>query len=239
MKNPITVLLLVLAAAGAVMAFKQQSALSNEAPSESTPEAFVTSETATTTPPQIPENGVLVTYFTTDARCPSCVQIERMTRDTMKTHFKDELANGSVVFRTANVDRPENRHFIRTYELVSKTVVVSHRENNQEVRWEPLQDVWRLLGNAENIALGLAAAPTLSHGLQQTVAPFIGPLLTFAIYGIATALPVGVLAMCIALGLKATGTILGNVQKWQGVVRKATGSVILLVGAWLTVRLLL
>lgn len=158
------------------------------------------------------------------------------------------------------------------------------------------------------IALGLAAAPTVSYELQQKVLPFVGPLLilvglvlleclslpitfglrnearaermarfgllgefllgmlfaltfcpvsaalffgtllplalaapnalpVFAVYGIATALPVGLLAVLIALGLKAAGKVIGNIQKWQSTVRLVTGSVVLLVGIWLTAGL--
>lgn len=155
------------------------------------------------------------------------------------------------------------------------------------------------------LALGLAAAPTVSTFLQTQLLPFVGPLLIvvalvlldwihlpldfgfhnqkaagrlaslgllgefllgmlfaltfcpvsaalffgtllplavasplpiplFAVYGIGTALPVGVLAVLIALGLASAGKLIAALQRWQGRVRAATAAVILLVGLWLT-----
>lgn len=39
--------------------------------------------------------------------------------------FAPLVAEGRVVFQTINVDRPENRHFIKDYQLVSKTVIMA------------------------------------------------------------------------------------------------------------------
>jgi cytochrome c biogenesis protein CcdA len=60
------------------------------------------------------------------------------------------------------------------------------------------------------------------------------PLPVFAVYGLGTALPVGVLAVLIALGLASAGKLIAAIQHWQGRVRAATAAIILLVGLWLT-----
>lgn len=60
------------------------------------------------------------------------------------------------------------------------------------------------------------------------------PLPVFAVYGLGTALPVGVLAVLIALGLASAGKMIAALQHYQGRVRAATAVVILLVGLWLT-----
>lgn len=62
------------------------------------------------------------------------------------------------------------------------------------------------------------------------------PLPVLAVYGIGTALPVGVLAVLIALGLASAGKMIAALQHYQGRVRAATAAVILLVGLWLTLR---
>lgn len=68
-------------------------------------------------------------------------------------------------------------------------------------------------------------------------APIAWPVLL--VYGVATSIPVGVIAVLIALGANAPRLLLGGIQRWQGLVGSITGTVILLVGVWLTVGLLL
>ena len=89
--------------------------------------------------------AVVVTYFTTDVRCDSCRTIERLSREAIEAGFPSAVANGAVVFRVLNTDRPENRHFVDDYEIANKTVIVSHQVNGTETEWTNRQDVWLLL----------------------------------------------------------------------------------------------
>lgn len=59
----------------------------------------------------------------------------------------------------------------------------------------------------------------------------------FATYGIATALPVGILAVLLALGAGAARTLIQSIQGSQEKIRMASGAIIILVGVWLTTRL--
>jgi hypothetical protein len=90
-------------------------------------------------------HAVVVTYFTTDQRCTSCLQIEQLTRLALAEQFAAELDQGLVRFETHNLDRPENRHFARDYQLAFKTVVVSNYRDGREVSWQKMDEVWRLL----------------------------------------------------------------------------------------------
>jgi hypothetical protein len=83
-----------------------------------------------------------VTYFSSDMRCATCVRIERMTRATVQRNFASELQSGRIVLRTLNLDEPGNEHFVKDYELISKTVIVSDLAQGQEVSWENLLHVW-------------------------------------------------------------------------------------------------
>jgi len=96
----------------------------------------------------LPADGVVVTYFTTNVRCPSCRKIEKMTKSLVEKQFAPDLAAGRVVVRVVNTDEPENKHFIETYKIVSKTVVVSRRAGGTEAEWKNLQDVWLKFSDA-------------------------------------------------------------------------------------------
>ena len=99
-----------------------------------------------------PAHLVLVTYFTSNQRCPTCLKIEKQTRDAMESAFAGELASGLVRFRTVNFDLPENEHFTKDYELTFKTVVVSDRHSGKERKWEKFDKVWDLVADSTAFA---------------------------------------------------------------------------------------
>ncbi len=94
-----------------------------------------------------PAHLVVVTYFTTNQRCPTCLKIEKQTREAMESGFGREMADGLVRFRTVNFDLAENQHFIKDYDLAFKTVVVSERRAGKEGEWEKFDKVWDLVGD--------------------------------------------------------------------------------------------
>ena len=130
MKKLLTISLFGIAIAGVIFAAVKSSRPQGTTQSVATPTVV------------IPEDGVVVTYFTTNVRCSSCRKIEALTRETIAGEFPDECADGKVVFQVLNTDFPENAHFIEEYKLVSKTVVVSERNAGKETGWKNLQDIW-------------------------------------------------------------------------------------------------
>ena len=63
----------------------------------------------------------------------------------MVNGFPEPLRNGSLVWKSLNTDDPWNNHFVKDYELFTKSVVVSEVVNGKEVRWKRLDKVWDLL----------------------------------------------------------------------------------------------
>lgn len=110
---------------------------------------------------------VVVTYFMTDVRCKSCRKIEALTRQTLQNRFANELADGSVQFRTINIDRPENAHYIDSYELSFKTVVVSDMNGDAEARWVRMDNVWQLLGKPDKFEQYIADAVSAYVGKTE------------------------------------------------------------------------
>jgi hypothetical protein len=99
-----------------------------------------------------PSGCVLVTYFTSDQRCPTCLKIEKLTREAVEQGFAGELAGGQLRFRTVNFDRPEHRHYAKDYGLAFKTVVVSDRRGGGEAKWEKFDKVWDLVDEPDAFA---------------------------------------------------------------------------------------
>ena len=140
----------------------------NFIPTEASPEtqkASATTDAAGSMHPSqlINESGhaVLVTYFTSNVRCPTCLKIEKLTQESIEKSFAKELATKEVVFQTINFDKVENKHFVKDYQLAFKTVVISELKNGKEVQWSKYDKVWDLVNSPEPFNI------YLTDGIQQ------------------------------------------------------------------------
>jgi thiol-disulfide isomerase/thioredoxin len=96
-------------------------------------------------PPTQVTDKVIVYYFHGNYRCPSCMTIERYTRESVEATFAKELKSGQIEFKSINVDLPANNHYVNDYKLYTKSVIVSDTVQGKEQRWKNLQKVWELL----------------------------------------------------------------------------------------------
>ena len=92
---------------------------------------------------------LVATYFHTTFRCPTCHNIENYSKAAIHSNFADELQSGKLVWRVINVDAPENKQFIKDYQLYSKHLIVSEVKDGKEVRWKDLKDLWTHVRNEE------------------------------------------------------------------------------------------
>lgn len=88
---------------------------------------------------------LVVYYFHTTFRCPSCNYIEQTTEAAIKETFADELASGRMVFKSINIEEKGNEHFAKDYTLYTKSVIVSDMVNGEQTRWKNLEKVWQLI----------------------------------------------------------------------------------------------
>jgi len=107
----------------------------------STPSAAATADTT------VVQRRVVATYFHTTARCASCRKIEAYTHAAITAAFPREIDSGRLVWRLVNLDPEENRHFVKDYQLYTKSVIVAVEENGKQVRWKNLEKIWTLLGD--------------------------------------------------------------------------------------------
>lgn len=107
--------------------------------------------------PVIDDHQVVMTYFISGSRCRSCKKIEQLTRETAEQDFSTELASKRLIFRVIDIDQPANHQFLQTYQLTSKTVILSHRVGNQETKWEAMEEVWELLDQPTRFRAYLAS----------------------------------------------------------------------------------
>jgi hypothetical protein len=89
--------------------------------------------------------AVLVYYFHATTRCATCRTIEAYAHDTIATRFAADLKAKRLEWRSVNVDEPANRHFIRDFQLYTRSVVLV--DANDPKRYRVLDKVWQLVAD--------------------------------------------------------------------------------------------
>jgi hypothetical protein len=89
---------------------------------------------------------VVAYYFHVTVRCATCRAIENYSREAIERGFTKELKEGTVEWRPVNVQLPENRHFIRDYQLFTRSLVLAKMRGGKQVEWRNLEKVWELVG---------------------------------------------------------------------------------------------
>jgi hypothetical protein len=99
------------------------------------------------TVPTTRPDGVTVINFHGDKRCRTCISIGNQARKTLDEEFAAEEKSGKVHWEHVNYDEPANAHYVKDYELVSSTVLVTQWKDGKEVQWKRLDGVWDHVGD--------------------------------------------------------------------------------------------
>ncbi|MFC2149530.1 nitrophenyl compound nitroreductase subunit ArsF family protein [Candidatus Auribacterota bacterium] len=95
------------------------------------------------------KDHLIVYYFYGNIRCGSCKKIEQYTKDTLDKYFSQQIDNKSIIFKTVNMEKKKNGHYVKKYQLYTRAVVLSMIRNGKESEYKDLKKVWQLLGNRE------------------------------------------------------------------------------------------
>lgn len=112
------------------------------------PQTTVPSTIAAESTPATPDH-VTAYYFHGNFRCASCRKIEEYSKAAINEGFVNELKDGKLKFNVVNVEESPNRHFIRDYSLVTKSLVLVLKDGEREVRFKNLELVWQFLSSRE------------------------------------------------------------------------------------------
>ncbi|MFH1724925.1 MAG: nitrophenyl compound nitroreductase subunit ArsF family protein [Elusimicrobiota bacterium] len=95
---------------------------------------------------------VIAYYFHGATRCVTCKKLEAYSEAALRSAFPKELEAGVLEWRTVNIDEPENKHFIKDYQLFTKSLVISRLEEGEQVDWKNLDRIWKLVGDKDAFA---------------------------------------------------------------------------------------
>lgn len=87
------------------------------------------------TPPSVAANDKLeVIYFHSEHRCKTCIQIEKLTKQTLETAFANEMKNGSVFFTMYNADDPKNAKIAEKYAAYGSALFLTRHQNSKDIK---------------------------------------------------------------------------------------------------------
>lgn len=92
---------------------------------------------------------VIAYYFHGIYRCATCRKIEDLTRQAIKEGFPEDLKQGRLEYRVVNVEQSGNEHFIKDYQLFTKSVIIVDMQGGKQMRWKNLNKVWEYVLNRE------------------------------------------------------------------------------------------
>jgi len=96
------------------------------------------------------DNGkVIAYYFHGSFRCSTCRDLEQYAKEAIENNFKKELAEGSLIFKAADIEEKGNEHFVNDYQLYTKSVVLSLVEDGKEIKYKNLDKIWEYVRDKE------------------------------------------------------------------------------------------
>jgi len=92
---------------------------------------------------------IIVYYFHGTYRCPSCLQIEDWSFDAIQERFAQELKQETIIWKTIDVDKPENRHLVEAYQVSTQALIIVEMTGKKEKRYKNLGKVWEYLSDQQ------------------------------------------------------------------------------------------
>ncbi len=103
------------------------------------PSASTTAETV--------NDGLVVYYFHSNTRCPTCRSIQSQAQETVQTCFSSQLGNGKVIWKIVNYEQPAAKPLATKFEIQIPVVVLAEMKDGQVQNWKRLDKVWALVGD--------------------------------------------------------------------------------------------
>ncbi len=117
--------------------------VSHANPVKAGPPASSDASTASAAPQK--KTRTVVYYFHGNMRCHSCRKIEAYTVEAIRSGFPEALEDGRLELQVVNVEEPGNDHYVRDFQLYTRSVVVERRAGDKRQEWKNLDKAWRLI----------------------------------------------------------------------------------------------
>jgi hypothetical protein len=99
-----------------------------------------------------PQSTVYAYYFHGTMRCPTCRKLEQYSKEVIERNFALDLASGGLAFKVVNVEERENEHYVKEYNLYTKSLVLSKVIDGKEISAKNLDKIWEYVGNKQKFS---------------------------------------------------------------------------------------
>lgn len=114
----------------------------------------ITTASGEAAPNEDAHDGLIVYYFHSNTRCPTCQAIESQSHEVVQKHFASQLERGEVAWKVLNYEQPAVAPLAEKFEIQMPVVVLARMKGGQVQDWKRLDEVWGLVGDKpEFIAL--------------------------------------------------------------------------------------
>ena len=111
------------------------------------------------------DDGLVVYYFHSNTRCPTCQSIESQANEIVHADFASQVARGEIVWKVLNYEQPANAQLAKQFELVMPVVVLARMKAGRVEDWKRLDEVWALVGDK----------PGFAKYVREQIAQMLGP----------------------------------------------------------------
>lgn len=94
-----------------------------------------------------PSDGLVVYYFHSNVRCPTCEAIESQSHETVQADFASQLESGEMAWEVLNYDEPAASELATKFEIQMPVVVLARMKEGQIEDWNRLDQVWGIVGD--------------------------------------------------------------------------------------------
>lgn len=77
---------------------------------------------------------VEILYFHGNQRCPTCLAIEKYTKEVVDANFSNQVKQSSVRFKVIDISTPEGERIADNYKVTWSSLFVNQWKNGKEVR---------------------------------------------------------------------------------------------------------
>jgi hypothetical protein len=92
-------------------------------------------------------DGLMVYYFHSNTRCPTCRSIESQSHETVLADFASQLKSGEVIWKILNYEESAVAPLAKQFEIQMPVVVLAKMKGGQIEDWKRLDQVWALVGD--------------------------------------------------------------------------------------------
>ena len=90
-----------------------------------------------------------VMYFHATVRCEGCLIIEDYIKNSVNSHFEQQLKDGTFTLSSIDFLDEKNEHYQDDYKFDVQTLIISKKINGREVSWKNLDLIWENSNNFE------------------------------------------------------------------------------------------